>query len=89
MFNDGINNEFEEAHQKGLHRGFDLGWTYKGKFDRQIIQEHIDKLEDKIEKANTKKHALNCKMQVFALKQVIKEMKENSCNRENITLNSW
>ena len=89
MFNDGINNEFEEAHQKGLHRGFDLGWTYKGKFDRQIIQEHIDKLEDKIEKANTKKHALNCKMQVFALKQVIKEMKEHSCNRENITLNSW
>ena len=84
-----FNNEFEEAHQKGLHRGFDLGWSYKGRFDRQIIQNHIDKLEDKIEKSNTKKHALNCKMQIFALKQAQKEMKEHSCNRENITFNSW
>ena len=89
MFDNGINNEFEQAHDKGLRRGFDLGWTYKGKFDRQIIQQHIDKLEDKAEKANTKKHALNCKMQIFALKQVLKEMKEHSCNRENITFNGW
>ena len=89
MFDNGINNEFEEAHQKGLHRGFDLGWTYKGRFDRQIIQQHIDKLEYKSEKANTEKHRLNCKQQIFALKQALKEIKEHSCNRENITFNSW
>ena len=47
MNNDGISNEFEETHQKGLTRGFDLGWSYKGRFDRQIIQDVIDKLEEK------------------------------------------
>ena len=41
MYNDGINNEFEEAHQKGLRRGFDLGWSYKGRFDREIIAQAI------------------------------------------------
>ena len=39
MYNDGINNDFEHAHQKGLRRGFDLGWSYKGRFDRQIIRD--------------------------------------------------
>ena len=89
MFDNGINNEFEGAHQKGLSRGFDLGWTYKGKFDRQIIQDEILKLEKKIEEANTERQRVNCKLQVFALKQVVKKMKQHSCNREGITFNSW
>ena len=45
MFDDGINNDFEKAHHKGLRRGFDLGWTYKGRFDRAIIRDEIDRLE--------------------------------------------
>ena len=46
MYNDGISNDFEHAHQKGLRRGFDLGWSYKGRFDRQIIRDEIKKLEN-------------------------------------------
>ena len=45
-YDDGIANEFENAHQKGLRRGFDLGWSYKGRFDRQLIQDTIDELKD-------------------------------------------
>ena len=89
MFDNGINNEFEEAHQKGLSRGFDLGWTYKGRFDRQILEEEISRIEIKGSKANTERSRVNCKLQVFALKQVLKKMKEHSCNREGITFNSW
>ena len=44
LFDNGINNEFEEAHQKGLHRGFDLGWSYKGRYYRQMVR---DMLNDK------------------------------------------
>ena len=39
-----MKNDFERAHQQGL-RGFDLGWSYKGRFDRQIISEEINKLK--------------------------------------------
>ena len=45
MYDDGIANEFEEAHQKGLRRGFDLGWSYKGRFDRSIIEDMIKTLD--------------------------------------------
>jgi hypothetical protein len=43
MYNDGIHNDFEHAHQKGLTRGFDLGWSYKGKYDRQLIRDFANK----------------------------------------------
>ena len=81
MFDDGIHNDFEEAHQKGLRRGFDLGWTYKGRFDRQIIKDHIDKL-------NKKKHS-GSKYQICILKKVLEEIENHPNNRENITFNSW
>ena len=89
MYDDGINNDFEKAHDKGLRRGFDLGWSYKGRFDRQIISDIIEKLEEKMEKANTQRHRLNLKLQIFSLKQALKELESHPDNRENITLNSW
>jgi len=89
MFNNGINNDFEKAHDKGLRRGFDLGWSYKGRFDRQIIKDTIIKLEGKYEKANTERSRLNLKLQIFALKQALKELEKHPNNRENITFNSY
>ncbi len=89
MFDSGLNNEFEETHDKGLRRGFDLGWSYKGRFDRQIIEDMISELEVKVEKANTPKQASNLKMQIWSLKQALKRLKKHPNNRENITLNSW
>jgi len=80
MFNDGIGNEFEEAHQKGLTRGFDLGWSYKGKFDRQIIRDEINKLQ-KSKRPN--------KSATQALQSVLAKMVKHPNNRENITFNSW
>ena len=65
MYNDGIENEFEETHQKGLRRGFDLGWSYKGRFDRQIIDDMVSELGDKIKKTNTKKQESNYRCQRF------------------------
>ena len=52
MFDNGIANEFEEAHNKGLKRGFDLGWTYKGQFDRSIIRGHIENIERQYKKVS-------------------------------------
>lgn len=80
MFNDGISNEFEEAHQKGLTRGFDLGWSYKGRFDRQIIRDEINKLQ-KSKRPN--------KSAIQALESVLAKMVKHPNNRENITINSW
>ena len=80
MFNDGISNEFEEAHQKGLTRGFDLGWSYKGRFDRQIIRDEISKLQ---KSKRTNKSAIQ------ALQSVLAKMVKHPSNRENITFNSW
>ena len=56
MYNGGINNDFEHAHQKGLRRGFDLGWSYKGRFDRQIIRDEIKKLEKQYNKNRKNKY---------------------------------
>ena len=52
IFDDGIHNDFEKAHQKGLERGFDLGWTYKGEFDRSIITDQIYVLEKQYNKVS-------------------------------------
>jgi thymidylate synthase len=85
MYDNGINNNFEQAHQKGLHRGFDLGWSYKGKFDRQIIQDVIAELEKKYKLRKSKK-TLN---EINILRNVLTQIKDHECNRENITLNFW
>tara|TARA_R110000824_G_scaffold20817_10_gene78030 strand:+ start:1190 stop:1438 length:249 start_codon:yes stop_codon:yes gene_type:complete len=79
-YDDGIANEFENAHQKGLRRGFDLGWSYKGRFDRQLIQDTIDELKDKIPKDA---YAIN------VLEKAIKMLVDHPSNRENISINSF
>ena len=76
MFDSGLNNEFEEAHQKGLTRGFDLGWSYKGKFDRQILLDLIDEYD---KKQPRDKYAVNI------LTVALKQLKEHNNNREFIT----
>lgn len=81
MYNDGLNNEFEYAHQKGLTRGFDLGWSYKGRFDRDIILDIIKELE------LSKKSG--SKSKILILKKVLEKLKNHPHNRENITLNFW
>ena len=76
MYSDGIANEFEGAHQKGLTRGFDLGWSYKGRFDRQIILDMIEELEEKIPKDS---YAVN------VLQKALDRLSEHKNNREFIT----
>jgi len=85
MHDDGINNDFELAHQKGLRRGFDLGWSYKGRFDRNIIEDEINNLESQY-KTNKSKILLN---QIKILKQLINKLKNHENNRENISINFW
>lgn len=85
MYNDGIANEHEYAHQKGLTRGFDLGWSYKGRFDRQIIQDHIDLLEVQYNKKRDPEVRLRILAQKEILQQVCKDLKEHINNREFIT----
>lgn len=90
MYNDGVTNEFEEAHQKGLCRGFDLGWSYKGRFDREIIALTIERYKDKQSKIKTKGkmyHAYQFK--ITALTEILQEIKNHLANRENITIDSW
>lgn len=72
IYDDGIGNEFEHAHQKGLTRGFDLGWSYKGRFDRQLIREHVDSLP------------VNSNKRKFAY-ELINMLRDNNNNREFIT----
>jgi len=89
MYDDGIDNKHEYAHQTGLTRGFDLGWSYKGRFDRHIIQDHIDQLEVQY---NSKKDP-DVKLRILAqkdiLRQVLQDLKQHPNNRENITFNSF
>lgn len=89
MYDDGINNGFEEAHQKGLTRGFDLGWSYKGKFDRQILEDQIANLESQYNKTSDSESRLRILSQKDILRQVFREMKDHPNNRENITINPW
>ena len=89
MYNDGIANEFEEAHQRGLRRGFDLGWSYKGRFDREIISQTITRYKEKQSKLRTQGkmyHAYQFK--ITALIEILQEIKNHSANRENITIES-
>lgn len=80
-FDNGINNDFEHAHQKGLSRGFDLGWSYKGRFDRELILDLIKELE------YSKKRGY--KSQIIILKTLSEKLKTHPNNRENISLNFW
>ena len=78
MYDNGINNEFEEAHQKGLERGFDLFWSYNGRYYRQMIKDLLSELE--------KYPNMRAKT---ALTRLLNKMERDSNNRENITFNSW
>lgn len=80
MYDDGIANEHEHAHQKGLTRGFDLGWSYKGRFDRQLIRDMIEELDKKTPRDS---YAIN------VLNKTLTALKEHPSNRENITLNTF
>ena len=84
MFDDGIANEFEEAHQKGLNRGFDLGWTYKGQFDRSIIRGHLDKLEKQHNRISDPEIKLRILSQKDILRNILHEIENHPCNREKI-----
>jgi hypothetical protein len=84
MFEDGIANEFEEAHQKGLNRGFDLGWTYKGQFDRSIIRGHIDQLNKQEKKVSDPETILRILSQKDILRQTLRDIEGHPCNREKI-----
>ena len=77
MFDNGIDNEFEEAHQKGLQRGFDLGWSYKGRYYRQMVRDML-----------TNKDYLSTSGE-RTLKRLLNKMENDSNNKENITFNSW
>ena len=80
MYDDGIANEHEHAHQKGLTRGFDLGWSYKGRFDRQLIRDMIEELDKKVPRDS---YAIN------VLNKTLTALKEHPSNRERITLNTF
>ena len=76
MYNDGINNQFEGAHQTGLRRGFDLGWSYKGRFDRAIIYDLVRDIPDDENQMVDKKEFVN---------EIIQHMKNHENNQEFIT----
>jgi len=88
MFDNGIANEFEESHNKGLKRGFDLGWTYKGQFDRSIIRGHIENIERQYKKVSDPETKLRLLSQKDILQNILKEIKNHPCNNENITKSS-
>ena len=74
MYDDGIDNEFEQAHQRGLSRGFDLGWSYKGRFDRAILLDYIDTLDKTKDKDK-----------ILHTKQIIELLISHNDNSEFIT----
>ena len=84
MFDNGVDNEFEEAHQKGLNCGFDLGWTYKGQFDRSIIRGHLEKIEKQYKKTSKTECKLKYLSQKDVLRQILSEIESHPCNRERI-----
>ena len=90
MFDSGINNEFEEAHQKGLRRGFDLGWSYKGRFDREIISQTITRYKERQMELKTKGKMYSAyQFKITALTEILQELKAHSSNRENVTISSF
>ena len=76
MFDDGVENKFEHAHQSGLRRGFDLGWSYKGKFDRSLIRDLIEAIPEGESQMVDKR--------VFAL-EMVQHMRNHENNREFMT----
>jgi hypothetical protein len=74
MYDDGISNEFELAHQKGLTRGFDLGWSYKGRFDRAILRDYLSTLDKITEKDK-----------IIHTEQIIELLHSHKDNKEFIT----
>ena len=92
MYNDGIANEHEYAHQKGLTRGFDLGWSYKGRFDRQLVQDKMSEIKAELKLLDDKPKSIRYRsLQVKhdRLQEVLNDLKNHPNNRENITLNTW
>ena len=92
MYDDGVANEFERAHQKGLTRGFDLGWSYKGRFDRQLVQDKMNKIRAEQELIKDKPRTAryrSLQLKYDTLLELVGEMKSHPNNRENITFNSW
>ena len=90
MYSDGIANEFESAHQKGLRRGFDLGWSYKGRFDREIISQTITRYKEKQSKLRTQgKMYHTYQFKITALTEILQELKSHASNREDVTIESW
>ncbi len=92
MYDDGIANEHEQAHQKGLTRGFDLGWSYKGRFDRQIVQDKMNKIRAEQEVIKDKPKSIryrSLQLKHDTLLELLNEMKNHPNNRENITFNTW
>tara|TARA_B000000475_G_scaffold216113_1_gene178503 strand:- start:661 stop:894 length:234 start_codon:yes stop_codon:yes gene_type:complete len=77
VFDNGINNEFEEAHQKGLRRGFDLGWSYKGRYYRQMIRDMLNDKDYLIKSGEA------------TLRRLLSKMERDSNNKENVTINNW
>lgn len=74
MFDDGVANEHEHAHQTGLRRGFDLGWSYKGQFDRTLLRDMIERLDPKRDR-----------VQIKHLTQALDMLRTHKNNREFIT----
>ncbi len=92
MYDDGVANEHEYAHQKGLTRGFDLGWSYKGKFDRQLVQDKIDSIAYELSKKEDRTKTIKYRelqTKHAVLIEVLDELKNHPNNRENITFNAW
>jgi len=75
MYDDGLNGDFEVAHHKGLRRGFDLGWSYKGRFDREIIKQEIERL----------KKNKSSKATILALQKLLIKLKHHPSNKEDIS----
>jgi len=76
MFNGGADNQFEHAHQTGLRRGFDLGWSYKGRFDRSILRSMIEDMDPKRDR-----------VRINVLMTAIETLKTHENNKEFITDN--
>jgi hypothetical protein len=91
MSNYSSNNEFEHAHQAGLSRGFDLGWTYKGKFDRVLLEDLRAKLNKQLNKIKNQKGvtATKLKNQISVLNDLEILMLKHPNNREGISINFW
>jgi len=75
MYDDGLKGEVEAIHHKGLRRGFDLGWSYKGRFDREIIAQEIERL----------KKNKSSKATILALQKLLIKLKHHPSNKEDIS----